>query len=173
MCNPRSAEYRACFFGDSDMKIEIEGFEADVSRELMVATEFYSNIILHPNISEVVSIHIQNNPDNVMPGETFADNIRQRAFTIEIRGHPADDNIFQTLAHELVHVKQWATRELQTIWSLYHESPGHTQLWYGRLWKPRPNQDPYFDCPWEIEAYGREIGLHHRWKLFKEGLPWK
>jgi hypothetical protein len=35
--------------------------------------------------------------------------------------------------------------------------------WMGQIWKPKGKEDAYFDAPWEIEAYGREVGLNHKW----------
>jgi hypothetical protein len=55
------------------------------------------------------------------------------------------------VAHEIVHVKQYATGELADT-----RNP-HVSRWKGKRinWKKLD----YFDHPWEIEAYGRECGL--------------
>ena len=59
-------------------------------------------------------------------------------------------NVLQTLAHELVHVKQYLLGEL--VWrdaGLLYKGVSHD---------PNTFVD-YFDLPYEIEAYGRERGL--------------
>lgn len=59
--------------------------------------------------------------------------------------------LLETIAHEMVHVKQYARREL-------HPS---TNAWMGKT--VNPDKVLYWDLPWEIEAHGREVGLFVRW----------
>ena len=59
--------------------------------------------------------------------------------------------LLETIAHEMVHVKQYARREL-------HPS---TNAWMGKT--VNPEKVLYWDLPWEIEEHGREIGLFVRW----------
>ena len=58
--------------------------------------------------------------------------------------------ILKTLAHELVHVKQYVMGEL--TWR------DRGLLWKGHLYTPE-HLGEYFDTPYEIEAFGRERGL--------------
>ena len=72
--------------------------------------------------------------------------------------------ILETVCHELVHVKQHAKNELQTGHAV--AARGGLKIyskWMGQIWKPKGKEDHYFDAPWEIEAYGREVGLNHKW----------
>ena len=64
--------------------------------------------------------------------------------------------MLETVAHEMVHVKQYARREMND-WS-YMEDKYYK-------WKNQmvPANTDYWDLPWEIEANGREIGLFIRW----------
>ena len=58
-----------------------------------------------------------------------------------------------TVAHEMVHVKQFTRKELV-----------HTSKLAVKSWKGKDYHDSqYWDCPWEIEAYGRELGLFAMW----------
>ena len=59
--------------------------------------------------------------------------------------------ILETLGHEMVHVKQYARRELHPT----------TDAWMGKTYNPK--KISYWDLPWEIEAHGREIGLFIRY----------
>ena len=59
--------------------------------------------------------------------------------------------LLETVAHEMVHVKQFARRELH---------PSNDE-WYGKTYNPK--KVSYWDLPWEIEAHGREVGLFVRW----------
>jgi len=59
-----------------------------------------------------------------------------------------------SVAHEMVHVKQFTRKELE------HTTSVHKQVWKGKTWNTKKK---YYDLPWEIEAYGRELGLFNRW----------
>lgn len=74
-----------------------------------------------------------------------------RTFEIELDKTQSMRNLLETLAHEMVHVKQYARREL-------HPS---TDLWCGKTVNPK--KVSYWDLPWEIEAHGREVGLFVRY----------
>ena len=58
--------------------------------------------------------------------------------------------VLRTLAHELVHVKQYIRGELS--W----RDAG--LLWHGKSFDPK-NLLNYYELPYEIEAHGREYGL--------------
>ena len=58
------------------------------------------------------------------------------------------ETIMQTLAHEMVHAKQYIRGELC----------GYSMAWKGR----KPRNYTYENAPWEKEAYGREEGLYLR-----------
>ena len=67
--------------------------------------------------------------------------------------------ILKTLAHELVHVKQYVLGELR--WR-------DAGLMYKGINHEPDNLKEYFELPYEIEAYGREKGL-----LYGFMLVWK
>jgi hypothetical protein len=75
----------------------------------------------------------------------------KREFDIEIDRTQSMRKMLETLAHEMVHVKQFARRELH---------PANDE-WYGKTYNPK--KVDYWDLPWEIEAHGRETGLFIRW----------
>jgi|TARA_B100001094_G_scaffold325137_1_gene378962 hypothetical protein len=74
-----------------------------------------------------------------------------RTFELEIDKTQSLRAVLETVAHEMVHVKQYAKREL---------SPDK-HLWMGKTYNP--DETNYWDLPWEIEAHGREIGLFVRY----------
>ena len=74
-----------------------------------------------------------------------------RTFEIEIDRNQKLRPLLETVAHEMVHVKQFARREM-------HPS---LDTWYGKTYNPK--KVDYWDLPWEIEAHGREVGLFVRW----------
>ena len=74
-----------------------------------------------------------------------------RTFEIEADKKLRLRKLLETIAHEMVHVKQYARRELHPV----HNT------WCGKTYNPE--KVSYWDLPWEIEAHGREVGLFVRW----------
>lgn len=62
--------------------------------------------------------------------------------------------MFATVAHEMVHVKQYAKGQLK-LYSKRNSHVGYT--WLGK----RIKSDP-FNSPWEIEAYSKEVILANK-----------
>jgi hypothetical protein len=86
-----------------------------------------------------------------------------RWFTISLKDQELEDMI-RTLAHEMVHVKQHAKNELKSGYVVPARGGLKiTSKWKGSIWKPKRQEDPYFDSPWELEAFGKEIGLFQRY----------
>ena len=83
-----------------------------------------------------------------------ADSQRPREFDIEIKKDLPLRTLLETVAHELVHAKQFARGEL------YQSSVTAKHRWQGEWLNSNPE---YWDLPWEIEAHGRELGLFIRW----------
>jgi len=69
-------------------------------------------------------------------------------------------DIYELLAHEMVHCKQYVTGQLREI------KDGVTS-WEGTL-MANNTPDNYWDSPWELEAYGRQPGLYYKWCRYKE-----
>ena len=76
--------------------------------------------------------------------------------------------ILINLGHELIHIKQYLNREMFDYVSggvkykgTYFDIEVQTSI------------DSYFDAPWEIEAYGRELGLYKMFKMSKRELKVK
>ena len=79
---------------------------------------------------------------------------RPREFTIELDLTFSIRDVLITLAHEMVHIKQWARGEMYE----YSKSPMvrfHTT-------KFKLDDINYWDYPWEIEAFGKQLGLFIR-----------
>jgi hypothetical protein len=77
-------------------------------------------------------------------------------FTIQIDPDQKIQLLLNSLAHELVHVKQWAKGEfyqLQRERSVYKFNGQRFDT----------EKIDYWDTPWEIEAHGRAIGLVVQW----------
>lgn len=73
-----------------------------------------------------------------------------RSFTIRIDSSLGQKKMLSTLAHEMVHVKQYAKGEMRDI--------SHRLVRFGKK-SYMDNEYCYWEQPWEIEARGRELGL--------------
>lgn len=87
-----------------------------------------------------------------------------RNFCIQIDSKQSVKNIFRTLAHEMVHVKQFAQGRLKE----YPKNNARFR-WEGKIFViDNSSDEQYFFSPWEIEAFGYEEGLYNilmtRWK---------
>ena len=82
------------------------------------------------------------------------DGYRPKEFTIGLDTTVNHRNLLINLAHEMVHVKQWAKDEM------YEYMEPHMVRFKGE--KIHLNEVDYWDYPWEIEAYGRQLGLFIR-----------
>ena len=85
---------------------------------------------------------------------------RPREFHINLKSTNDEDHMIKTLAHEMVHVKQWAREEIK-------DGRDVTRA----LWKKTRLVDcqktAYEDLPWEKEANKLEEILFERWKTYK------
>jgi hypothetical protein len=95
---------------------------------------------------------------------------RSRWFTIGIRYGDINEMV-KTLAHEMVHVKQHAKNELgKTNVIFCKDGLAIETIWNGKPWTAKKDENQHYDSPWEIEAYGREVGLAHRFANHWENI---
>ena len=148
------------------MQIGVEGFGKKQSQEIYEAVEFFAFHLMHPRMVNNLTIDVERCRRLDVMGECVNedDTKNPRWFTITVRGDKEDDNVIKTIAHEMVHVKQYAKNELSKEFRVA-KGKGFklATKWQGKIWEPKHKEDAYFDAPWEIEAYGREVGLYHKW----------
>lgn len=94
--------------------------------------------------------------DGMLAEIDFDDRIHKpREFTITVDSTVPQRRIMESIAHEMVHLKQYAVGEMCDT-----DDPNVVQ------WK-RKHVDlikcEYWDRPWEVEAHGKELGLFIRW----------
>jgi len=83
-----------------------------------------------------------------------------KEYTVTIDSSSQISAMLQTVAHEMVHVKQYARNELKQL---------ARQPMY--RWKNEylPLETPYYDQPWEKEAYELEEELYKEWSNTRNG----
>lgn len=136
-------------------------FEATVVK----ASKFYLRLIMPRHIIPHITLDIDFLGKLDQDADGYCDvtghNIRKkpREFQIQVRRNKSKRYMMMTLAHEIVHLKQYAMGELDE----------NMNVWKG---KRIPSDMDYWDAPWEIEAHGREYGLWSRFaKRFKINYP--
>ena len=146
------------------MHIDTNQLPEHLKRELTSLMEFCSRQLFPVDVSAVVievigDPALQQNegsigtvyPTSDLDDAPFVDFVME----IDISGMP--DDIFATVAHEMVHVKQYVTREMS-------DGPkSNIVIWQGC--SIDIHSMPYIDYPWEKEAYAEQELLLESWKL--------
>mgnify|MGYP003346701138 CR=1 FL=1 len=131
------------------------------------AAKYYANCLMTKKMQENTRIIIKFSNDLKDCGYAYVAGKnasgRPRKFLIDVHSGLGARVILETIAHEMVHVKQFAY--------------GHTNETLSKWLNTRIDTDKidYWFQPWEIEAHGLEIGLvtkfaiHEQlWTVFKD-----
>lgn len=118
----------------------------NVSNRHKTAILFFSEYILSPQLVDHLQIRLSYKKLEDSLGtvivEEYNNQNKARHFTIEIDKDLTDDEQIRTIAHEMVHLKQYAYGELNE----------EMTVWCGK--KVDSDAIPYNSQPWEIEAFG-------------------
>lgn len=136
------------------MEINVTGsVSAKIKRYMNEATMYYIGRLMSTHMLKNIAINVsirkkvENNDEGFCEVTGWNSLSKPREFKIVIKKDDSVRKMLMTLAHEVVHVKQYAVGEL---------SENHAS-WRGK----RVNEDvDYWESPWEIEAFGRERGLY-------------
>lgn len=119
------------------------------------AVNFYAEELISKKLSENINLKIKFNKTLDCFGyaciKEFNNSGKAREFEIQIHPGIGAYNILKTLAHEMVHIKQFA----------YGETNCTLTRWKGN--KVDSDDIDYYSHPWEIEANGMEVGLFTRY----------
>ena len=145
------------------MYIRTSGKPSKISISLCKkAARFYAEILLGSRLSKSINLLLEfkelDSKSNFIGFCSWEDiNVSPKEFTITLSKKLGKRHTLLALAHEMVHVKQYAKNELKD-----YLSESNKVRWRGE--KFDANEVDYWDQPWEIEAYGRELGLYARFK---------
>lgn len=144
------------------MRLHIEGGTKAHQKHCRQFVRFFSNKFFTKELNKQITVKLKLIKKDVVLYEEecaeveWIDNNRQpRKFVISIHVPKKVSlrYIIRTLAHEMVHVKQFVRNELIDLASTDYNVSVFKNKRYNI------NKVSYFDQPWEIEAYGREYGL--------------
>ena len=154
------------------MKVTVTGgFKTQRTYTESIA-KFCADLLMSKRLQKNIEIEIQLVPNLMKKEEVYGDscwednNWRPREFSIRADSKLRMRRMLETIAHEMVHVKQFAKGEMVDL------ATSDKIRWCGKMFEEKESN--YYDYPWEIEAQGKEIGLFVRWaqenKLSKQ--PW-
>jgi len=134
------------------MSIKIVGSpDKDFTPYIHRAAKFFSDNLLTKQMQDYTIIIVKFNKklDDYGSAQVEGYNSRNmpREFLIEINPNIGAHQILRTLAHEMVHVRQFAYGHTNETLSKWHDL------------KIDSDDLDYWDHPWEIEAHGMESGL--------------
>jgi len=125
------------------------------------AAIFYAHELMKPKMLENIYLRIKFNSKIAVYGYAqileYNESRKAREFEIELNPNIGAAEILKCLAHEMTHIKQYA----------YNETNETLTRWKGR--KVDSDNMDYWVQPWEIEAFGTEVGLFAKFAI-KEKL---
>ena len=142
------------------MKIKTKGSNKAVRKLVELATSYYAEKLMGKRTINNLEINIDLKrnltKDTGCEGTSIWEDESPwpKEFLIELDSSEKIRNLLITLAHEMVHVKQWAKNEM-------HEYCKPDEVRFNKI-KFNMTEIDYWDYPWEIEAFGRQLGLFIR-----------
>ena len=122
------------------------------------AAAFYAKKLLTQSMSDKIELELEFNSDD-MGRDVYGycdwnfDNHRPKDFTITIHPNLSKKQTLLAIAHEMVHLKQYAKGELKDYMRKHRVRFKNKIYDHGSI--------DYWEQPWEIEAHGREKGLYY------------
>ena len=143
------------------MIISITGGSAKLKDLAESITRYSAELLLNKKLIEKLIVDIEFSrtllkEDGMLAEIDFDDRTNKpREFTITVDRTVPQRRIMESIAHEMVHLKQYAVGEMSDT--------DHSNI---VQWKKKHidlTKWQYWDRPWEIEAHGKELGLFIRW----------
>lgn len=161
------------------MEITVCGRPKKITKKLVKrAAEHFAEVLLSSRLSANIATQIIFLPESstiLRPNDcghcvpSYENSTQHpRDFEFYLWGNMSRKTTLLTLAHEMVHLKQYARGELFE----YHYKQG-TSRWQGKIFEDDERVgDNYWFMPWEIEAMGYEQGLVRTFvkKMQEEGI---
>ena len=145
------------------MKVIVTGSkDPHFEQELIAAAKYYGKELLSKKLYKHIHIEIILVSTISDLGNCcityYNDWYKAREFEIQIKRKKSTKSMLQTLAHEMVHLKQFAKGEL---------NDSHTK-WKGQ--SIDSENISYHDLPWEIEASGMEYILYAMYQEYRQQI---
>lgn len=150
--------------------IKINGKSDYISRkEVVHATKWMIEHLLGSRLARNLHIDINIKRLKNLRGDCIwiGNNHKPRRFKINISSRLRFETFLTTLAHELVHVKQYVKGELKD----YIRYPGLCK-WNGKqIYYGEHDYYTHPTFPWEIEAYGHQSSIYCKYLIDNDKVP--
>ncbi len=127
------------------------------NKEIKSASHFYCERLLGALSRNInVTIIFENMKDAMGTAEIIGQDDPPNKFRIKLRKDMGYKMTMEILAHEWVHIKQFAKKE-----TLLFQNEDDAFMFHGKYYKV--SDFDYYELPDEIEAFGRQYGLYTKW----------
>lgn len=145
------------------MKVSVRGQNDRLSKaEIRDYIDFLADMLMSPRLAKSLTINVKCAPLKKVKGFCMSTDDqygkRPKEFLIELDTKQSKASQLKTLAHEMVHVKQYAKGELADL-------DRQRKIKFNK--KKYSTETFYWLQPWEIEAYGYEYGLYRMYRGIK------
>ena len=142
-------------------------YSSQTHDDLMSAIDFGLEMLLGKRLAKNITldVDITDLSEEGIEGEALIvdDDARPRWFEIRLDSGLDRRGMVENMMHELVHVKQYARKEL-VQGGIRIDGRGIRLMKTKWMFEDYAVEGvDYWDLPWEIEAYGRQLGLFIRW----------
>lgn len=149
------------------MFVYVKGKSRKASKkEIKQAVRYFASKLMRSDLLKSLIVHVEfeNLGRSYKAGCAYLDNnIRPRSFHINVNKDLGKWTTIRALAHEMVHVKQFAKGELQDY--ITPKKYDKTK-WKGKIFNSSEEWKDYWMSPWEIEAYGLEVALYETYRIW-------
>ena len=143
------------------MIVEVYGLDDKHVPEIARAIEFFSLVLMEKSIANKIKIHLQFKKR--LDGQGKLTWVNEPHYPIEFFmeiKHGRLNEVLKSIAHELVHVKQYTTGELVDI------DKDERSMFKGEYYNwDDDNDESYWLLPFEIEAFGWEVSLYQLYAM--------
>jgi hypothetical protein len=151
------------------MHIELFGSHKTITNSLVkLSLEFYAEQLISKRLRSAISLRVFFKTGMLKATGLEAScmwedrNIRAREFMFQVDMALSKRKLFLSLAHEMVHVKQYATGQMKHY--LRHRPD---ISWLGKF--VDDTKVPYDKLPWEQEAWNLETSLYKQFLSSRKG----
>ena len=150
------------------MKLLVSGGTAEQRANVRSIAQFCATKLMTRRLADTLTVKIKLKKQMMGIEGSYGDVIdddflpRPKKFTMRVDSDMLMRPLLTTVAHEMVHVKQYARNEMREVMKSGTVMNRFNGSYY-------PLSQDYWEQPWEIEAMGWERGLFEMWAE-KQGL---